>query len=273
MPELPGPEGLRSLADLLGHIDHPAAQHIAHQRPIEQRPVEEATFLSPSPGALAEQQVWMRALGALPDDPLIHAAVLAYASDYSLLDPVLRRHGLVWGDPRLRVASLDHSMWFHRAVAADRWFLYVQESPSASNGRGLGIGQMFQDGQLVATTAQEGMVRVKEVLSLDEWSASASNDGDVVAVEPDARLIDDGSPAPRHEHPVDHEPGEGHDLGPRAEVADDVDVAPVHDEPAVVLIDVHHGGAQVPRAGVRLASAGLDQLPVELEHLGVPERL
>ncbi|HEX5968631.1 MAG TPA: acyl-CoA thioesterase II [Intrasporangium sp.] len=162
MPELPGPEGLRSLADLLGHIDHPAAQHIAHQRPIEQRPIEEATFLSPSPDAPAEQQVWMRALGALPDDPLIHAAVLAYASDYSLLDPVLRRHGLVWGDPRLRVASLDHSMWFHRPVAADQWFLYVQESPSASHGRGLGIGQMFQDGQLVATTAQEGMVRVKE---------------------------------------------------------------------------------------------------------------
>ncbi|HEX6055713.1 MAG TPA: acyl-CoA thioesterase domain-containing protein, partial [Intrasporangium sp.] len=78
MPELPGPEGLRSLADLLGRIDHPAAYHIAHQRPVEQRPVDEATFLSPSPGAPAEQQVWMRALGELPDDPLIHAAVLAY---------------------------------------------------------------------------------------------------------------------------------------------------------------------------------------------------
>lgn len=160
-PDLPGPEGLRSLADLLGHIDHPAARHIATQRPIEQRPIEEAGFLRPSSGALAEQHVWMRAIGALPDDPLIHAAVLAYASDYSLLDPVLRRHGLVWGDPRLRVASLDHSMWFHRPAAGDEWFLYAQESPSASSGRGLGIGHMFQRGTLVATTAQEGMVRLK----------------------------------------------------------------------------------------------------------------
>lgn len=162
MPDLPGPDGLRSLADLLGHIDHPAARHIATQRPIEQRPIEEATFLTPAPDSPAEQQVWMRAVDSLPADPLIHAAVLAYASDYSLLDPVLRRHGLTWADPRLRVASLDHSMWFHRPVSGDDWFLYTQESPSASSGRGLGIGQMFQGGQLVATVAQEGMVRVKE---------------------------------------------------------------------------------------------------------------
>ena len=162
MPDLPGPDGLRSLSDLLGHIDHPAARHMATQRPIEQRPVEASTFLSPAPDSPAEQQVWMRAVGTLPDDPLVHAAVLAYASDYSLLDPVLRRHGLAWGDPRLRIASLDHSMWFHRPVSGDDWFLYMQESPSASSGRGLGIGQMFQGGRLVASVAQEGMVRVKD---------------------------------------------------------------------------------------------------------------
>ncbi len=83
----------------------------------------------------------MRAVDRLPDDPLLHAAVLAYASDYSLLEPVLRRHGLVWTDPRLRVASLDHSMWFHRDARADDWVLYAQESPSAISGRGLAIGQ------------------------------------------------------------------------------------------------------------------------------------
>ncbi|MEO6998106.1 MAG: acyl-CoA thioesterase II, partial [Terracoccus sp.] len=88
---------------------------------------------------------------------------LAYASDYSLLEPVIRRHGLSWTDPRLRVASLDHSMWFHRPVRADEWILYAQHSPSATSGRGLGIGEMFsRDGVLVATTAQEGMVRVKQ---------------------------------------------------------------------------------------------------------------
>ena len=78
----------------------------------------------------------MKALGQLPDDPLVHAAVLAYASDYTLLEPVIRRHGLTWTDRRLRPASLDHAMWFHRPVHADEWILYSQESPSASGGRG-----------------------------------------------------------------------------------------------------------------------------------------
>jgi acyl-CoA thioesterase-2 len=162
MPEVPGPEGLKSLADIMGGIDHPAARHIARERPIEQRPVEVTNYLTPAEERSAEQHIWMRTVGRLPDDPLVHAAVLAYASDYSLLEPILRRHALTWGDPRLRMASLDHSMWFHRPARADEWWLYGQVSPSASSGRGLGIGQMFQAGKLVATTAQEGMVRVKE---------------------------------------------------------------------------------------------------------------
>ncbi|HET7398597.1 MAG TPA: acyl-CoA thioesterase II [Intrasporangium sp.] len=162
MPEVPGPEGLRSLSELMAGIDHPAARHIADERPVEQRPVEVTTYVEPARDRVAAQNVWMRAVGELPDDPLLHAAVLAYASDYSLLEPVLRRHGLVWSDPRLRVASLDHSMWFHRHVNVEEWLLYTQESPSATSGRGLGIGRMFsRDGRLVATTAQEGMVRVK----------------------------------------------------------------------------------------------------------------
>jgi acyl-CoA thioesterase-2 len=161
-PAVPGPEELKSLTDILGTFDNPAAQHIAHQRPIEQRPVEVTTFIEPAAEQVAQQHIWMRAIGALPDDPLIHAAVLAYASDYSLLEPVMRRHGLVWGDRRLRVASLDHSMWFHRPARSDEWVLYSQASPSASSDRGLGIGHMFQDGVLVATTAQEGMVRIKQ---------------------------------------------------------------------------------------------------------------
>ena len=103
----------------------------------------------------------VRAVGRLPDDPLVHDAVLAYASDYSLLEPVLRRHGLPWTTPGLKMASLDHAMWFHRPTRADDWVLYVQQSPSAQGGRGLGIGRMFAaDGTLVATVAQEGMIRV-----------------------------------------------------------------------------------------------------------------
>ena len=163
MPGVPGPEGLKSLADYFRGVDHPDARHVADSRPVELRPVESNMFLDPGSEPVAANHVWMRAISRLPDDPLIHAAVLAYASDYTLLEPVLRRHGLVWTDHRLRVASLDHSMWFHRDARADDWLLYAQQSPSAVSGRGLAIGTMFAEGgTLVATTAQEGMIRVKE---------------------------------------------------------------------------------------------------------------
>ncbi|TQM58596.1 acyl-CoA thioesterase [Humibacillus xanthopallidus] len=162
-PEVPSPEDVRSLADSFRGVDHPGARHIADSRPIELRPVEGNLFVDAGREQVAKNHVWMRAVDRLPDDPLLHAAVLAYASDYSLLEPVLRRHGLVWTDRRLRVASLDHSMWFHRDARADEWLLYAQESPSAISGRGLAIGHMFsREGVLVATTAQEGMVRVKQ---------------------------------------------------------------------------------------------------------------
>ena len=164
MPDVRGPEGLTSLADDFRGVDHPGARHVRESRPVELRPVESNIFLDAGPEQVATNHVWMRAISQLPHDPLLHAAVLAYASDYTLLEPVLRRHGLVWTDQRLRVASLDHSMWFHRDARADQWLLYAQESPSAVSGRGLAIGNMFsQDGTLVATTAQEGMVRLKEV--------------------------------------------------------------------------------------------------------------
>jgi len=163
MPQVAGPDGLTSLAEAFRGVDHPGARHLAEARPIELRPVESNMFLDAGPEQVATNHVWMRAIGRLPDDPLLHAAVLAYSSDYSLLEPVLRRHGLVWTDRRLRVASLDHSMWFHRDARADDWLLYAQASPSAISGRGLSIGQIYaQDGALVATTAQEGMVRLKE---------------------------------------------------------------------------------------------------------------
>ena len=162
MPQVPGPDELRSLADWFRGLEHPGARHIADSRPIELRPVEGNLFLDAGPERVAVNHVWMRAIERLADDPLLHAAVLAYASDYSLLEPVLRRHRLIWTDPRLRVASLDHSMWFHRDARADDWLLYAEASPSAIGGRGLAIGHMYsRDGALVATTAQEGMVRVK----------------------------------------------------------------------------------------------------------------
>ena len=162
MPDVPAPEGLKSLSDVFGGIDHPGAKHLAEGRAIEQRHVEGNLFVAPGPEQVARQSVWLRAIGELPDDPLLHSAVLAYASDYALLEPVLRRHGRQWMDGTLNVASLDHAMWFHRPARADEWVLYAQESPSAQGGRGLGIGRMFTaDGTMVATVAQEGMLRVR----------------------------------------------------------------------------------------------------------------
>ncbi|GAA5158927.1 acyl-CoA thioesterase [Ornithinimicrobium tianjinense] len=161
MPDVPRPEELRSDREILARIDHPYAQHTARSRAVDLRHVERL-LLGPADPGPSEQSVWMRVERPLPDDHLLHAAILAYASDYTLLEPILRRHGIGWGDPRLRPASLDHSMWFHRPGRVDDWFLYSLSSPSAESGRGLGMGHMFgSDGTLLATVGQEGMVRLK----------------------------------------------------------------------------------------------------------------
>ena len=113
----------------------------------------------------ARNAVWMKTFGPMPDDAGLHRAALAYASDYTLLEPVLRRHGMSWITPGMSVASLDHAMWWHRPVRVDEWLLYVQESPSAQGARGLATGRIFnRAGQHVATVAQEGMVRVPNEL-------------------------------------------------------------------------------------------------------------
>ncbi|WP_010148908.1 acyl-CoA thioesterase [Serinicoccus profundi] len=162
MPSAPAPDTLRSDRQLLEQVPHPVAQETARRRPVELRHVE-PLLLGPGEPGPSEQSVWLRIARELPQDPLLHAAILAYASDYVLLEPVLRRHGLGWGDPRLRPASLDHSMWFHRPARVDDWVLYTQSSPSAQSGRGLGTGHMFAaDGTLLATVGQEGMVRLKQ---------------------------------------------------------------------------------------------------------------
>jgi acyl-CoA thioesterase-2 len=106
------------------------------------------------------RQFWIRAAGKLPDDQALHACVLAYASDLTLLGASLLPHGLILGDPRIQSASIDHAMWFHREFRADEWLLYDQASPSASNARGFATGRLFtQDGRLIASVAQEGLIR------------------------------------------------------------------------------------------------------------------
>ncbi len=159
----PDPESLPTTAQLIGHIDHPVAREWAYQRPFDIRHITEAIYLPGKIEASADSAVWLRTTAKMPDDPVIHRAALAYASDYMLLEPVLRAHGKSWVEPGLSVASLDHAMWWHRDCRVDEWLLYVLHSPSASSARGLGTGQFYnRAGELVATVAQEGMVRLPE---------------------------------------------------------------------------------------------------------------
>lgn len=164
MPAVPDPETLPSGAEELAAMgDRVETAYAARTRPIDIRHCQGSLYTKPRRQPSPNQSVWLRALGTIPDDPLLHAAVLAYASDYTLLEAALRRHRLAWADPRLRAASLDHAMWFHRPAHADEWILYTQASPSAQSGRALGLGHMFsEDGTLVATVAQEGMLRLKQ---------------------------------------------------------------------------------------------------------------
>lgn len=158
---IPTPDELPSARDVLGSIDHPVAQYWANSRPFDLRHVEEPIYFSPGPEQVAHQAVWFRTMSRLPDDENLHRAALAYASDYTILEPILRRHGQTWATPGLKMASLDHAMWWHRFARVDDWLLYMQESPTAQGGRGLSQGRIFtRDGVLVASVAQEGMVRV-----------------------------------------------------------------------------------------------------------------
>ena len=164
MPDgVPDPEGLPSAKELLGELDHPATNYWANARPFDLRHVTEPVYLRPAKDQSADQMIWFRSIGAIPNDEPIQLAALAYASDYTILESVLRRHGLSWAHPGLNTASLDHAMWFHEVPDVNDWLLYVQHSPSASGGRGLALGSIFsRAGTLLVSIAQEGMVRVPE---------------------------------------------------------------------------------------------------------------
>ena len=161
MPKVPGPDELPTVEDHFGHLESPVVQQLLRSRPVDMRYVDGPLFAQPGPEKVGHQSVWFRASAPMPDDELLHTALLAFASDYNLLESVIRRHGLSWATARMKTASLDHAMWFHRQARADEWLLYTQESPSASGSRGMGIGRIFTaDGVLVASTAQEGMMRL-----------------------------------------------------------------------------------------------------------------
>ncbi|SIN73135.1 acyl-CoA thioesterase [Agromyces cerinus] len=161
--DLPDPETLPSTADVLGAFDHDIARYWSNERAFDVRHIPSPVYLTVEGERVPRQAVWMKAFGRLPDDLNMHRAALAYASDYSILEPILRAHGVAWATPGLKVASLDHAMWWHRDARVDEWLLYTQDSPSASGGRGLSLGRIYtREGVLVASVAQEGMVRVPE---------------------------------------------------------------------------------------------------------------
>ncbi len=159
--DIPQPEDLPDRESTLLAM-HPVDRRRFSDGAVDLRHVPSPIYVAVDEAA-PRQAVWMRTRGRLPDDPLLHRAALAYMSDLSIQEPVLRAHGVSWSTPGLKVASLDHGMWWHRAGRADEWLLYVQESPSARGGRGLGIGRIYsRSGSLLASVAQEIMVRVPD---------------------------------------------------------------------------------------------------------------
>jgi acyl-CoA thioesterase-2 len=164
MPDVPGPHGLKDIvelaADLRAKLPEKINRFITVKRPFEFRPVEAPNFLEAQPQPPCKH-VWIRAVDALPNDRALHQNLLAYVSDYELLGTATLPHALLFGRGNVMMASLDHALWFHRDVTIDRWLLYAMDSPNASGARGFARGQLFtEDGQLVASTAQEGLVRI-----------------------------------------------------------------------------------------------------------------
>lgn len=164
MPDVPGPDGLQDVTEIapemLARIPEKMRRFLTGKRPFEIRPVRPINFEKPE-RLPPEKQVWIKAVDDLSDDYSLHQNLLAYVSDYELLGTSTLPHGLPFGRGMVQMASLDHALWFHRDVRVDDWLLYAFDSPSASGARGFARGQFFtQDGVLVASAAQEGLVRV-----------------------------------------------------------------------------------------------------------------
>jgi acyl-CoA thioesterase-2 len=175
MPQVPAPEDLRDLQslleDVLPRLPPDMRRILQQKRPFEFRPVEPPPLLRPrsssesvaSPPASASphRNFWFRAVDELPDDDALHRCLLAYVSDFYLLDTAMLPHGISHLQAKLTIASIDHAMWFHRRARVDEWLLYSTDSPSASGARAFARGSVFaRDGRLVASTCQEGLVRL-----------------------------------------------------------------------------------------------------------------
>jgi acyl-CoA thioesterase-2 len=164
MPDAPAPESVPTQQELAARYadklpEFVRAQALA-QRPFEMRPIEDASNPLAPEARPPHRMFWIKANGELADDPALHRYLLAYASDFAFLTTAMLPHAVSWLSSGMQVASLDHAMWFHQDVRVDEWLLHVVDSPKAHGGRGLVRGSVFtRDGRLVASTAQEGLIR------------------------------------------------------------------------------------------------------------------
>ncbi len=163
MPDAPDPDSLPTwqerYASLESKIPEEMRKWMSRERAIDLRSTQAMSFVS-GERTSGPSLVWFRANGTLPEDPRLHQCLITYASDMSLLENVVRRHGRGWPERSVMTASLDHALWFHRTARADEWLLYAQDSPAAAGARGFARGTIFsRDGTLIASVAQEGLVR------------------------------------------------------------------------------------------------------------------
>ncbi|MDX1343152.1 MAG: acyl-CoA thioesterase II [Reinekea sp.] len=166
MPNVPGPDvlepELKLFRDHANEIPERVRSQFTADRPIEYRIVEAQNPFRPRHG-IAKRHMWIRSTSRLPDNPLIHQSMLAYTTDYGFLETALMPHGISIAHPGLTIASLDHAIWFHRSFRLDDWLLYVADSPTTGGARGFVRGQIFdQQGRLVASTTQEGLIRLQD---------------------------------------------------------------------------------------------------------------
>lgn len=167
MPKVEGPEGLPNEFELRQQLASLLPEKIrssfVQERPIEIRPINPVNPFAPTKQE-PHRYHWMRAQDTLPDDPLLHQCALVFASDFALMGTAMLPHAVTFMQSNLQAASLDHSIWFHRPFKMDEWLLYEMDAPNANGGRGLNFGRIYsQDGRLVASTAQEGLMRLREV--------------------------------------------------------------------------------------------------------------
>ena len=162
MPEVPPPDSVPSGIDVLApYAGHPVADFWLTSAPFDVRHVEGSLFIAPDARPKQYQTAWMRVRRPVNADDLTHRALLAFGCDQVILEPLLRRHGASWSTSSMAFASLDHAMWWHRPARADEWLLFVQDAPTAQGGRGLtGTWIFAEDGRLVASASQEGMIRL-----------------------------------------------------------------------------------------------------------------